>query len=130
MSGQETGIDLVRLRVGMEATIELLPIGPAHASPVSAVFGGLPWSDVAESLINDVWNSCARGNRWPEVREHLERVRQVIDWALHETDIPPEVPPEFAARFATRQQFHQAEYNHQLEMLRRETKRREADAKK
>ena len=117
------GIDLVRLRVGLEAVVELLPIGPEHALPVSRVFDGLEWREVCEGIVNDVWNSCARNNRWPEVREHLERARQVIDWALHDTDIPPEVPPEYADRFNTRHQAAQAEYSHQIAVAERQRKR-------
>lgn len=118
------GIDLVRLRVGTEAVIELLPIGPEHSLPVSRVFDGLEWRDVCEGIVNDVWNTCARNNHWGEVRDHLERVRQVIDWALHDTDLPPEVPPEYAQRFATRLQAVQAEYSHQIAVAER-AKRRE-----
>jgi len=129
MSGPtDTGVDLVRLRTGLEAVIELLPIGPEYSKPCSTLFGGLEWADICESLVNDVWNQCARGGHWPEVRDHLERVRQVIQWALHETDLPPEVPPEYAQRFGTRLQFHQAEYSHQVEVDARKS-RREARAK-
>jgi len=133
MSGPEppgVGIDLVRLRAGIEASIELLPIGPEYSSPVSRVFAGLEWRDICESLVNDVWNQVTRAERWPEAREHLERVRHVIDWALHETDLPPEVPEEYSQRFATRQQFLQVEYNSQLRDYLKEQKEAKRDAKK
>lgn len=113
------GLDLVRLRAGLEFLVAKLPIHDIDHEDAISLMLGERWEVIIDKMFADVWNTIAAKNAWSSLADYLELIAQIIRYAQGQTDLPPEMDDDEVAEFERRVRNLRVEYEHEMEVERR-----------